>query len=117
MNNWAKIGIPVLIAVLLIISAVSVTIAVTKSDNSQAVAISTPKAVTTQYTAGNYCPGYRANDGNAAPGTENQVNCPGYCSGKDADDNSGAGYGSCHGTGYSGSAGVSRGCCGGFRTN
>jgi hypothetical protein len=44
MNNWYKIGLPVLVAILMIVSALSITIAVTKDTAAKQV-------VTTGYTA------------------------------------------------------------------
>ena len=64
MNNWLKVGVPVLIAVLLIVAAVSITIAVTKDNTVKQLASApyTPqKTGDIQLAQGGLCP-----------------NCPGY---------------------------------------
>ena len=63
MNNWLKVGIPVLVAVLLVISAVSVTIAVTKANSANQLASS-------------YAPGAVADTGVAKAAA--CPSCPGY---------------------------------------
>jgi hypothetical protein len=63
LNNWLKIGIPVLVALLLVISAVSITIAVTRGDNANQLAAS-------------YVPGTVLDTGVAK--TAACPNCPGY---------------------------------------
>ena len=64
MNNWLKIGAPVLIAVLLITASVGITLAVTaRSSAGQATAPAAlpVQGTTTQYVSAPLCP-----------------NCPGY---------------------------------------
>ncbi len=63
MNKWLKIGVPVLVAVLLVISAVSITIAVTNANSAN------------QSTA-SYAPGYVSYSGEAKSAT--CPGCPGY---------------------------------------
>ena len=64
MNNWLKIGVPILVAVLLVISAVSVTLAVTNGNKENRAAASYAPVTTVADTGtvnGASCP-----------------NCPGY---------------------------------------
>ena len=63
MNNWLKVGIPILVSVLLVISAVSLTIAVTNGNRANQVAAS-------------YAPGAVSDTGVAKAAT--CPNCPGY---------------------------------------
>ncbi len=61
MNNWLKIGLPVLIAIMLVVTAVSVTLAVTAGNsarqaNATVYQQGNPPAV--QYASGPYCHGY-----------------------------------------------------------
>jgi hypothetical protein len=60
MNNWLKIGLPVLIAILLVVTAVSVTLAVTAGNAArQANApVYQPGNSAAQYAAGPSCHGY-----------------------------------------------------------
>jgi cytochrome c553 len=61
MNNWFKIGLPVLIAILLVVSAVSVTLAVTAGNSARQAnaAVYQPGSPSTvQYAGGAYCHGY-----------------------------------------------------------
>jgi hypothetical protein len=61
MNNWLKIGLPVLIAVLLVVSAVSVTLAVTAGNTARqanATVYQPANSSTVQYASGPYCYGY-----------------------------------------------------------
>jgi hypothetical protein len=63
LNNWLKVGIPVLVAVLLVVSAVGITIAVTRGDTSNQVAVSSlPGTVSdagvAKAAACQNCPGY-----------------------------------------------------------
>jgi hypothetical protein len=57
LNNWLKIGIPVLVAVLLVISAVAITLAVTGGNRSNLVTASyTPGATPDTGVAKASCP-------------------------------------------------------------
>ena len=62
MNNWWRIGVPVLMAVLLITATVGITLAVTaRSSAGQATATLPVQGTSTQYVSAPLCP-----------------NCPGY---------------------------------------
>jgi hypothetical protein len=59
MNNWLKIGLPILVAVLLVIAAVGVTLAVTGGNSNQVgTAYRTVDTGNVQYVSGPYGPGY-----------------------------------------------------------
>jgi hypothetical protein len=61
MNNWLKIGLPVLVAILLVVTAVSVTLAVTAGNaarQANASVYQPGNASTVQYASGPYCYGY-----------------------------------------------------------
>jgi|GEM_PF-645992 hypothetical protein len=60
MNNWLKIGLPILVAVLLVVTAVAVTLAVTSGGSSRQVETAYRPAGTghVQYVNGSYGPGY-----------------------------------------------------------
>jgi hypothetical protein len=80
-NNWLRIGIPVLVAVLLVISAVSVTIAVTNGSRANQVAASyTPVAVSDTGVAKTAtcpnCPGYAQTTTNDQATATNPVYVP-----------------------------------------
>jgi hypothetical protein len=82
MNSWLKIGVPVIIAVLLVAASVGITLAVTGGNTIKQVASpaysSTAQTSDTQYARGALCP-----------------NCPGYGQGAtapDADDTAGNVY-------------------------
>ena len=81
MNNWLKIGVPVIIAVLLVAASVGITLAVTGGNAIKQVAspaYSSVQTSDTQYARGPLCP-----------------NCPGYGQGStaaDADDTVGNVY-------------------------
>jgi len=82
MNSWLKIGVPVIIAVLLVAASVGITLAVTGGNTIKQVASpaysSTVQTSDTQYARGPLCP-----------------NCPGYGQGStvpDADDTAGNVY-------------------------
>jgi hypothetical protein len=62
LSNWIKIGVPILVVLLLIITAVSITLAVTKENSVSQVAVDT----------------YRTDAGPIAPGSALCPNCPGY---------------------------------------
>jgi len=94
MNSWFKIGIPVIIAVLLVAATIGITLAVTGGNAVKQVAspaYSSGQADNTQYARGplcSNCPGY--GQGSAAadqddavgnvyiPGGAKCPNCPGY---------------------------------------
>ncbi len=89
MNSWIKIGIPLLIAVLLITASVGITLAVSGSSAAQAASTSyQPRQVSdTQYARGplcSGCPGLGQGTGTAdpddvyVPGGATCPNCPGY---------------------------------------
>jgi hypothetical protein len=101
LNNWIKIGVPVLVVLLLIVTAVSITLAATRDNSPRQLAVSTYKADAGPTAPGALCP-----------------NCPGY---GDADDNpadtgltAGAQVPSCHviNSQNSYSPTVRGGCCG-----
>jgi hypothetical protein len=77
LNIWYKVGMPVVIAVLLIISAVSITLAVATSSGSQVSAASNNNGVTnsSKLADGAVCPACPGYDGSA--GTGNQSSCCG----------------------------------------
>ncbi len=59
MNNWLKIGLPVLVAVLLVVTAVGVTLAATGGNLKQiATGYRTVDTGNVQYVSGPYGPGY-----------------------------------------------------------
>ena len=70
MNNWWRIGVPILMAVLLITATVGITLAVTarsSAGQSAAPAILPVQGTSTQYVSAPLCP-----------------NCPGYVQGNTA---------------------------------
>ncbi len=79
MNSWFKIGIPIIIAVLLITATIGITLAVTGGNAVKQVGspvYTSGQAADTQYARGPLCP-----------------NCPGFgqgSAGADADDTAGA---------------------------
>ncbi|MGA2367561.1 MAG: hypothetical protein ABSF74_03175 [Dehalococcoidia bacterium] len=111
MNNWFKIGMPVLVVILLIVCAVTITLLVTRygSDRTISTTSPVPLRASTQYAGTALCP-----------------NCPGYIqSAAVADQGSSAapssgyvGMPSCHVTATQGSTttGVNgrASCCGGY---
>lgn len=108
MNNWLKVGAPILIALLLIVSAVSITVAVTRADTVKQLSYAGNVPSQTgnlQQVQGGLCPncpGYAQNTN----GNQSAAN-PGYryggcCSGRVSDNN---------GQGNTGTYGY-RGCCG-----
>jgi len=104
MNRWIRIGIPIIIAVLLVTATVGITLAVTGGDAAQAASKSyqTGQASDGQYARGPWCSGTcfgqgsgTADPGNVyVPGGAKCPACPGY--------NQGSSSGT---TGYRG------GCC------
>jgi hypothetical protein len=58
MNNWLKIGLPVLIAILLVVSAVSVTLAVTAGSRQSNAVYQPGNSSTVQYASAPNCHGY-----------------------------------------------------------
>ncbi|MHB8085163.1 MAG: hypothetical protein ACYDHZ_05025 [Dehalococcoidia bacterium] len=58
MNSWLKIGLPVLVAVLLVVAAVSVTLAVTGANSRQVATSYNTAGTNVQYVSGPYGPGY-----------------------------------------------------------
>jgi hypothetical protein len=77
MSNWLRIGLPILIAVLLVVTAVSVTLAVTSTNGGAGIGLQ--PAAGTQYATGPYCWGYARNAINGqgyAPGTG--YGCPAW---------------------------------------
>ncbi len=123
MSNWIKIGVPILVAALLIVSAVSITVAVTK-DNAPgltaAAYYTTPKTVTTQYSTGatcQDCPNYEncPNDGNCTGNCGGNSTCSGSCIRGSAN----AQTPPCQGTGYGyrSDTGTFRGGCGSCQTD
>jgi len=97
MNNWLKIGVPVLIAVLLITATVGITLAVTGKGavGQSALPAYTPDQGTgTQYARGTQCANCAGNSQGAVTGdTDDSTgnvyvpsgatcpNCPGYVAG------------------------------------
>jgi hypothetical protein len=97
MNSWLKIGVPVIIAVLLVTASVGITLAVTGGNAVKVVAspaYGTAQTADTQYARGPLCPncpGY--GQGSTAPVADNTAgnvyspggatcpNCPGYVQG------------------------------------
>jgi hypothetical protein len=81
LNDWLKIGVPVLVAVLLVLSAVSITLALTGSSNATPVAASDvtgPVPGTKVANAGPCCSGYGQTPTTGDDGTTtNQVYIPG----------------------------------------
>jgi hypothetical protein len=109
LNNWLKIGLPIVMAILLVISAVAITLTVTSGNPSKQVVSASynpqGSASNTAVATGGTCPNCPvSNDG----GTGQPGNGPAV------------GQGSCCSTGTAGDTGVyipksnSRGgCCGG----
>ena len=59
MNNWLKIGLPIVLAVLLVLTAVSLTLAITSGGNGkQTVAYQNGNTAGVQYVNAPYCYGY-----------------------------------------------------------
>jgi hypothetical protein len=121
MSNWLKIGVPLLVALLLIISTVSITLAVTR-DNSAPGALayySTSRTAPTQYGTDarcQSCPNYNTCP-NAGNGTGNCAGSEG-CTGGCVTGTATAQTPPCHKAGYglrSGS-GTAKGGCGSCRT-
>jgi len=115
MNSWLKIGIPVIIAVLLVIASVGITLAVTGGNSVKQVAsaaYSSGQAANTQYARGPLCPncpGYGQGSASAdaddtvgdvyIPGGAKCPNCPGY------------GQGAVTTPGQAGTTAYGGGCC------
>jgi hypothetical protein len=82
MNNWLKIGLPVLIAVLLVISAVGVTLAVTGNNTAgqaNVTAYQTGDSPSVQYASGPYCYGYNGYNRTGMMGYSSRYGgCPGW---------------------------------------
>ncbi|MDD5647752.1 MAG: hypothetical protein PHY03_02340 [Dehalococcoidia bacterium] len=89
MNSWTKIGIPVIIAILLVVASVGITLAVSGSNAASAAPASyqTGSISGTQYARGpqcSGCPGFGQGSGAAdpddvyIPGGATCPNCPGY---------------------------------------
>jgi len=82
MNNWFKIGLPVLIAILLVVSAVAVTLAVTGGNSdgrANVTAYQAGDSPSVQYASGAYC---YDRDGYGRTGTNGYGprygDCPGW---------------------------------------
>jgi hypothetical protein len=111
LSNWLKVGVPVLIAVLLIVAAVSITIAVTKDNTVKQLASApyTPqKTGDIQLAQGGLCPNCPGYGQGGPTGDQGTANGPGY------EYNSGVYQGSCHGSNYQGNSttsGYGGGCC------
>ena len=104
LNNWLKIGLPIVIAILLVISAVAITLAVTSGNPSKQVvsaAYTTQGTSETQLARGGNCPNCTVNNSGDA-------NQPGYGNGTGS---------SCCSTGttdvYVPQTNSGRGCCSG----
>ena len=80
MNNWLKIGLPILLAVLLVVSAVSLTLAITASSR-QIAAYQYSGPANAQYVTGPYCYGWRSATANQDQGGTNWGYGPGRCFG------------------------------------
>lgn len=109
MNNWLKIGVPILVAVLLVISAVSITLAVTSGNRENRAAASyapaTAAADTGVVKAASCpnCPGY----GQATTGDQGTATNPVYIpQGKQGSCCTGISQGTASSQTFSG------GCCG-----
>ena len=80
MNNWLRTGVPILVAVLLVASAVSVTLAVTSESRGSQVAASSVPAAVSNGNALNApaCPNCIGNNQSTTSdqGTANQVYIP-----------------------------------------
>jgi len=95
MNNWIKIGVPVIIALLLVTATVGITLAVTGGSPIKQVASSvagTGQADNTQYARGPLCSNCAGNGSATAdpdesvgdvyiPGGAKCPSCPGYVPG------------------------------------
>jgi archaellin len=93
MNKWFKIGVPILIAVLLVAASIGITLAVTGGNATKQAGAAAGQTAETQYARGPQCPncpGY----GQAATGDQDNStgnvyvpkgaacpNCPGYTAG------------------------------------
>ncbi|OGO14547.1 MAG: hypothetical protein A2Z02_01885 [Chloroflexi bacterium RBG_16_48_7] len=61
MNNWLKIGLPIILAVLLVVTAVSLTLAITNGANGgRSLAYQNGNTTGVQYANGPYCYGWRS---------------------------------------------------------
>ncbi|MFA5400025.1 MAG: hypothetical protein WC169_02915 [Dehalococcoidia bacterium] len=89
MNSWIKVGIPVIIAVLLVVASVAITLAATGGNVARAVSDSywQGQVSDTQFARGPWCsgcPGYGQGTGTAdpddvyIPGGATCPNYPGY---------------------------------------
>jgi len=79
MNNWLKIGLPILLAVLLVVTAVSLTLVITNSGMQGVAHQGAPAG--TQYVSGPYCYGWRtpAANQNGATYGYGPGRCFGWC--------------------------------------
>jgi hypothetical protein len=74
MNNWYRIGLPVLVVILIIVSAVSITLAVTRDNvprQASAAAYTAPANKAAPYANAALCPscpGYNQGATTSAPG-------------------------------------------------
>ena len=87
MNRWIKIGIPVIIAILLVVASVGITLAVSSGNVAQASSDSYRQVSDAQFARGPWCsgcPGYGQGSGAAdpddvyIPGGATCPACPGY---------------------------------------
>ena len=112
MNNWYKIGMPVLVVILLIVCAVTITLLATRYGQDRTVlsTSSVPLRASTQYAESALypnCPGYTQSTASAGeggtlvPGNSNTGLPPCCVSGTQGNNTSG-GYGR-------------GGCCGGYQ--
>jgi hypothetical protein len=98
MNNWLKIGVPLLIAVLLITATVGITLAITaRGAEGQAAAYTPGQETVNQYARGPQCSNCAGNGQGAVTGDQDDSagsvyvpkgatcpNCPGYSQGTTA---------------------------------
>ena len=80
MNNWLKIGLPIVLAVLLVVTAVSLTLAIT-GGGKQTVAYQNGNPSNVQYVTGPYCYGWRTAAANQNQGGSTWGYGPGRCFG------------------------------------
>ncbi|MDD5312126.1 MAG: hypothetical protein PHO26_03690 [Dehalococcoidia bacterium] len=76
MNNWYRIGLPVLVAILLVVSAVSITLAVTRDNTVKQVTASgytAPASTAAPYAKAALCPSCPGYNQEAAASTTGPV--------------------------------------------
>jgi len=111
LNNWFKIGMPVLVVILLVVCAVTITLLVTRNSPDRVISSTTlvPLKASTQYAGPALCPncpGYTQSAANSDGGTTapsyGYTTRPGCCVTGTQGNNATGGY-------------IGGSCCGGYR--